>query len=131
MHEPDDGFIGDKQRDHRQDDCTGKSGQVAELAGAEGEAPIFGMFSGIGVGERRQKKRTSVGGHVEAVRHQGDRPEYEAANDLGHHHRATQPNHAPSAALTRVMRLAEKHMVMAQVRGWSDGVRHALRFHFR
>ena len=45
MHEPDDRFIGDEQRYHRQDDRTGKSGQVAELAGAESEAPIFGVFS--------------------------------------------------------------------------------------
>src|SRR5579862_6607293 len=44
-------FIGDEQGDHREDDRTGESGEVAELARAEGEVCIVGVFARVAISE--------------------------------------------------------------------------------
>ena len=54
------GFIADQQCDHREDDRAGEAGEVAELARAEAEIGIVGMFSGVGIGERREQERARV-----------------------------------------------------------------------
>src|ERR1700732_1871760 len=52
-----DGFIGDQKRNHRQYNGAGIPGEIAELAGPEGEAGIFGIFAGKGVGEGGEQER--------------------------------------------------------------------------
>src|ERR1700733_15597259 len=42
------GFIADQKCNHRQHNGAGISGEIAELAGSECEAGIFGIFAGKG-----------------------------------------------------------------------------------
>ena len=70
-------FVADQQRDHRQHDGAGEAREIAELAGAEGEARIVGVAARVGVGERRQQQRAGVGAHVQAVGDQRDRAEHQ------------------------------------------------------
>ena len=103
-----DRLIADQQRDHRQDDRAGEAGEVAELAGAEGEARIVGVPARVAVGQRRQQQGAGMGAHVQPVGDQGDRAEQQAADDLGDHHGAAEPDHRPGAALALLMALAEE-----------------------
>ena len=56
-----DRLIADQDRDHRQHDGTGEGGKVAELAGAEREARIAGVFAGIGISEGGDQHGARVG----------------------------------------------------------------------
>ena len=58
---PADRFITDQQGDHRQDDGAGEAGEVAELAGAEGEARSSRASPREGIGERRKQQRAGMG----------------------------------------------------------------------
>ena len=107
-----DGFVADQQRDHCQDDGAGEAGEVAELAGAEGEAWIIGVPAGIGVGERREQERAGMGAHVQAVGDERDRAEQQAADDLGDHHRPAEPDHRPRLALALLVSLAEEYVAV-------------------
>ena len=51
-----DGFTADQQRDHGQDDGARESGKITELASAESEGRIVGVFASVSIGERRQKQ---------------------------------------------------------------------------
>ena len=68
-------LVADQKRDHRQYDGAGEPGEVAELAGAEGEARVVRVAAGESVGERRQQQRAGVRAHVQAVGDQRDRAE--------------------------------------------------------
>ena len=61
------GLVADQDRDHCEDDGAGEAREVAELAGAEGEAWIVGVLARVGIGERRQQERAGMGAHVQAV----------------------------------------------------------------
>ena len=104
----------DQQRDHRQHDGAGESGEVAQLAGAEGEARIGGVPPGVAVGQRREQQRAGMRAHVQAVGDQRDRAEQQAAGDLQRHHRAAQPDHRPGALLGVFMALAEEDVAVGQ-----------------
>ena len=107
-----DGFVTDQERDHRENNRASETSQIAEFAGAEGEVRIPGVPPGVRVGERRQEQRTSVGTHVQTIRHERDRSKKQAADNLGAHHRATQPDHGPGFALTLLVPLAQEDVLM-------------------
>ena len=81
------GLIADQDCDHCQHDRAGEARQVAQLAGAEAEPGVLGVFAGVAVSQGRQQQRTGMGAHVQPVRDQGNRAESEAAHDLQQHHR--------------------------------------------
>ena len=62
-----DGFVGDKQGDHREDDRTGEAGEVAELARAEREIWIIGMLAGVGISERREQESACMRAHMQTI----------------------------------------------------------------
>ena len=80
-----DGFHRHHQRGDAQDDGAGKSGEVAELAGAEGETAAAGMAPRQPIGPRRQAQRPDMGRHVRAIGQQGHGVVQKTAGDLHHH----------------------------------------------
>ena len=68
-------------------------------AGAEREVGIIGVLAGVGVSERRQKKRARVRAHVHTVGDKGDRAKHQAADNLRDHHDAAEPDDRPRPAL--------------------------------
>ena len=50
-----DRLVADEERDHRQNERAGEAGEIAELAGTEGEARIVGVAASKGVGDSRQQ----------------------------------------------------------------------------
>ena len=117
-------LVTDQQRDHRQDDGAGESREIAELAGPEREARIVGVLAGVGVGERREQQRTRMRAHMHAVGHQRDRAEQQAADNLGDHHGAAEPDHRPCPALAVFVARAEKHVGMRSGAAGTDGLAH-------
>jgi hypothetical protein len=67
----------DQQRDHREDDGARESGEIAELACAEGETRIIGEFTRIGVGERREQEIARMSAHVQSICDERNRAEQE------------------------------------------------------
>ena len=65
-------LVADQQCDHRKDDGAGEAGEIAELAGAEGEARIVDMTTRIGVGQCRKQQRAGMRAHVQPVGDQRD-----------------------------------------------------------
>ena len=112
-----DGLVADQDGDHRQHDRAGEPGQVAQLAGAEGEAGVGRVAAGEGVGQRRQQQRARVRAHVQAVRHQRDRSEHQAAAGLQHHHRRAERDDPPAPPLVGVMAFPEDHGAVGQAGG--------------
>ena len=82
------GFISDQDRDHGEDNGAGKSGEVAELAGTEGEARVVAMAAGIAIGQSREQERAGMRRHVQPVGDERDRAEHQPADDFGDHHDA-------------------------------------------
>ena len=78
---------------------------------------IVGVLAGIGVGERREQQRAGMRAHVQAVGDQRDRAEQQAADDLGDHHGAAEPDHRPGLALAFLVPLAEEHVAVKGRRG--------------
>src|SRR5665213_2324878 len=107
-----DGFVANQERDHGEHDRTGKAGEIAKLARAKGEVGIFRMSARVRIGQRGQEEGASVGAHMQTIRHERNRSKQESANDFGAHHGAAQPNHSPGFALTLLMPLAQKAMMM-------------------
>ncbi len=107
-----DGFIADQHGDHGQDDGAGEAGEIAELAGAEGEARVGGMPARIGVGKCGKQQRAGMRAHMQPVGDERDRTEQEAADDLGHHHGRAEPDHRPGLALALAVLLAQEHMAV-------------------
>jgi hypothetical protein len=66
------GLVGNQQRDHRQDNGAGESGEVAELAGSESETRIIHVPARVGIGERREQERSGMRAHVQPVGDEGD-----------------------------------------------------------
>jgi hypothetical protein len=108
------GFVADEERDHRENDSAGKSGQVPELAGAEAETIIVGVPACVTIGKSGEQQRARMRRHVQAVGNQRDRAKQPAADDLSDHHDAAQRNHEPSAAFVRVVARAEENVRMAR-----------------
>src|SRR6185437_15469237 len=54
------GLVGDQQRNHRENDGAGICRQIAELAGAEREIAVIGIFAGVGISQRRQQQRAGM-----------------------------------------------------------------------
>ena len=65
-------LVTNQERDHRQDDGAGEPREIAQLAGAEREARIVGMFPGVGVGEGREQQGSRMCAHCSAIRDQRD-----------------------------------------------------------
>ena len=70
-----DRFVTDQHRNHQKYDGAGEAGEVAELAGAEGEARILGVAPRIAIGQRGEQERAGMGRHVQAVGDERDRAE--------------------------------------------------------
>ncbi len=113
MEQPVDALVTDQQCDHRQHDRAGKGGEIAELAGAERETIVAGVAPGIGIGERGDDQRPGMGRHVQPVGDQRHRAPQPAADDLGRHHRAAQPDDSPAAPLVALVMLAQKDVLVA------------------
>jgi len=108
MNEPVDGLIADQRSDHRQDDCRGETRQVAELTGAESKSTVARVPTRIAIRERRQEQGAGMGGHVQSIGDQRERPEGDATHDLEGHGEPAEPDHGPGPALRPYMPLAEK-----------------------
>ncbi len=108
-----DRLVTDQERNHQKHDGAGEAGEVAELAGAEGEARVVGVAPRIAVGQRREQERAGMGRHVQAVGHERDRAEQQAADDFGHHHDGAKHDHRPGSALVLVVAFAQENVVMA------------------
>src|ERR1700728_2037365 len=104
-----DGLVGNQQRDHGQYDGAGESGEIAELAGAEGKALVIDMVARVAVGQGGQQQRAGMGRHVQPVGNESDRAEQQAAGDLGDHHETAQRDHHPGAALVLLVAFAEEY----------------------
>ena len=111
-----DRLVADQERDHRQHDGAGEASQVAQLAGAEGEAGIVRVFTGVAVGKRRQQQRAGMGAHVQPICDQRDGAERETAHDLQNHHGRAQRDDPPCPALGPLVPLAEEDVTMYQGR---------------
>src|SRR5262249_3666812 len=110
--QPQHALIGDLDRDDSEDQRTGEGGEIAELAGAEGEADIAGMAPREHVGGAGNSECCRVGAHVPAVGEQRHRAEDRARRDLGDHHDDGERYHEPGAALVARMLLAEEDVTM-------------------
>ncbi len=110
-----DRLVGDEKSDERQYDGAGEAREIAELAGAEGEATVLRVMAGEGIGQRCEKKGTGVGAHVEPVGDERDRTEEETAHDLDHHHRAAKRDDRPSLPFGLLVPLAEEHVIVREV----------------
>ena len=108
MNETVDGLIADQRGDHRQDDCRGETRQVAELTGAESKSTVARVPARIAIRERRQEQGAGMGGHVQSIGDQRERPEGDATHDLEGHGEPAEPDHGPGPALRPDMSLAEK-----------------------
>ena len=113
LEQPHDALVGDQQSDHGQDDGAAEPRKIADLPGPERETGILRVLAGIGIGDGREQQRARVGRHVQTIRHQRQRPEQAAADDLGHHHDAAEPDDCPGFALVVGVTLAQKHMIVA------------------
>ena len=60
-------FVADHQGDQGQHDGAGKAREIAQLAGAEGEARVAGVAAREAVGEGGDGERPGMGRHVPAV----------------------------------------------------------------
>ncbi|GAA0006590.1 hypothetical protein BRDID11002_65960 [Bradyrhizobium diazoefficiens] len=110
--EPQHALIGDLDRDQPEDDRAGEGGEIAELAGAEGEMRIAQVPAREAVGERGNAERGCVRAHVPAVGEQRHRAEQRAGDDLADHHDQRQDHHEPGAPLVLVVLLAQESVVM-------------------
>ena len=110
-------LIADQQRDHRQNDRATETGEIAELAGAEGEARVVGVAAREGIGERGQEQGARVGAHVQAVGDQRNRTEQPTAGDLEQHHGGAEPDDRPGPALALFVALAEKDVAVERCVG--------------
>ncbi len=70
------------------------------------------MPARVRVRKRREEQRAGVGTHVQAVRHECYRSKEETADYFCAHHRATEPDHGPRLALTLIVPLAEKDVLV-------------------
>ena len=66
------GLIANQQRNHCEDDSAREPGQVAKLAGPEGEARIVLITPGGVIGERREQHGPGMRAHMKPVRDQGN-----------------------------------------------------------
>ena len=107
-----DRLVADQQRDHRQDKRARKAGEIAEFAGAEGEARIVGVATREGVSDRGEQERAGVRAHMQSVGDQRDRAEQPPPDDLGQHHGRAENDNRPGLALARLVPFAEEHMAM-------------------
>ncbi len=114
----------DQQCDHGQHDRTGIAGEIAELAGAEGEARILRMSSRVGVGECGQQQRAGMRAHVQPVGDQRDRAEHQPAADFRQHHDRAQQDHGPGPALVLAMHVAKEHVPVRRLLDRRHGTAH-------
>ena len=115
--EPQKAFPADQQRDQRQHHGAGEAGEVAELAGTEGEARVARLLAGIEIGQRADQHRRRMRRHVPAVRYQRHRAVGGAGDDLDHHHRSRQRDHEPGAARIAVVIVAEIDVLVVRGEG--------------
>ena len=107
-----DGLVTNQQRDHRQDDGAGKSGEIAEFSRAECKSRVAGVSARVGIGEGCEQQCARMRAHMKPIGDQRDRSEQPAADNLGNHHDSAEPDHRPGPALALVMVLAEEHVAM-------------------
>ena len=88
--------------------------KIAELAGAERKARIVSVPARVSVGEGREQKRACVRAHMQAIRHESDRAEQQAANNLDDHHGSTEPDDRPGLALAFFVPGAEETVGMPE-----------------
>ena len=105
------------QRDQRQHDRAGKAREIAELAGAEGEACIVRMSARVEIGERRDQHGADMGRHMPAIGEQRHRAVNRARADLDHHHDGGQRDDEPDTALIALMIGAQKNVAVAHFGG--------------
>jgi hypothetical protein len=131
VEEAHDGLVADQQRDHGQHDGAAEAGEIAELAGAEGEAGVMGVAAGEAISEGGQQQCTGMGAHMQPVGDQGDGPEQEAADDFCQHHAGAEGDHPPGTALGLIMVLAEEHMRVSAGRDGRRALAHRSPAHLR
>jgi hypothetical protein len=107
-----DGLATDQKRDHREDDGTRETREIAELARPERKARIIGVFSGVPIGERGEQQCACMRAHVHTVGYEGNRAEQETADNLSDHHGPAEPDHGPRLALALFVPCAQEHMGM-------------------
>ncbi len=114
VHEALHALIADEKRDHAEHNGAGKACKVAELARPEGETVIVKMTPRVIVGQRRYRERGGVRGHVPAIRHECQRAEHRAADDLAHHHHGSQAYNRPDALRVLLVTCAEKYVLVLE-----------------
>ena len=67
-----DRLVADQQRDHREDDGARETGEIAQLAGAEGETRIIGMPPRVAIGKGGKQQRARMGAHMHPVGDESD-----------------------------------------------------------
>src|SRR5215472_13944527 len=77
------------------------------------EPPVLRMPPGIAIGERSEQQSSGMRGHVQAVGDEGKGAENGAADNLGNHHQATQPDNGPGPARVSIMPAAEEHVAVS------------------
>jgi len=105
-------LVADEQRDHGEHDGAGKTGEIAELAGAEAEAVVVDVPARVAVGQRGEEKRAGMRRHMQSVGDERDRAEQQPADNLGDHHESAQRNHRPGAPLVARVAFAEKDVAV-------------------
>ena len=94
---------GDLDRDDAENDGAGEGGEIAELAGAEGEMRIARLAARKEIGERGDAERSRMGRHMPAIGKQRHRAEQRSRHDLADHHDRGQRDHKPGTALVAGM----------------------------
>jgi hypothetical protein len=105
---------GHQQRDQRKDDGAREAGQIAELAGAEGEARIARLAAGIEVGDCRYQHGARMRRHVPAVGDERHGAVVGPRRDFRHHHRGCQRDHQPYPTRIAIVIGPEEHVVVVQ-----------------
>ena len=112
IQQPHHAFEGHEHRKQRQQQCAGEATQRIDLAGAEAELMVAGIFSGVDIGKRRNAEGGGVRGHVQAVGQQGHGAEADAGNQLDDHHHGGDGDHDQGARLARPSPVLRKGVVV-------------------
>ena len=112
---PQEGFDTNHKRDDRQDHGAGIACQLTELSGAEAETLVLRMTTRIPIGKARDRKRSCMGRHMEAIGKQRHRAKDHTGDDFSDHHDGGQCDNNPCAPFVAGMIPSEEDMRVAPV----------------
>jgi hypothetical protein len=119
-----DGFVANQHRDHRKDNGTGETREIAELASPERKSRILGVPASVAIGKRREQQSAGMGAHVHAVGDESNRAKQKTADDLGDHHGSAEADHRPRPALVALVPRPQEYVGVPRQAGDGGGLHH-------